>query len=268
MLEINVLRHLMETPELSWVSAGAKERMAREARLEIYHSREIVFQGRAQADRFFIVISGNLEVLECSAQGEQLKNILYEKDSFGASFLYQKPLGYECMVVASAETLVASLPIPAMRVAILASPGDAAIYGQFSAHFDSYHFIKNFTTFGDHLSTSGLVSFVSSFERKVYPTDGFVFRQGDDPDGYYICIEGLLKVIVTAGGKEVFTTLLKAGDYFGELAMLKAAKRAAAIMALQHTECYFLSLSAFNELVKAEPSLMEGFRQLARLAYG
>lgn len=267
MLVVDVYNPLLQASELDWISKSVKRKMAELACLELYRAGEVLFQGRENCESFHIVISGNLEVLECGSSGEQLRNTLYEKEAFGVPFFYGKPLNFEGMVVASSQTLVLSIPIAGMQSLIADSAEDCKIYNTFKESFEAYQFIKNYTTFGNHLSTGGLVEFVSSFEDKLFKVGDLVFDQGDDPDGYYICTAGLLKVIVTVKGVEVFTTELKAGDHFGELAMINSVKRAAAIRALQESRCYFLSLNTFNQLVRSEPSLMEGFKQLAKLAY-
>lgn len=267
MIRIATETYILADKELSWLGDNVKREISRSAELVFYDSRELVFQGRDAFDSYLIVVSGQLQVLQCGQNRENLKNVVYERDSFGISFLFQNPLGYDSMVVAATGTLVVSIPLESMRRAILASSADAEVFKVFSDAYQAYHFVKNSTTFGDKLSTAVLVDLVGSFEKKTYGEEEFVIHQGDKADGYYMCVEGLLKVIVERGGSEVFSSLLKAGDYFGELAFLNSAPRAASVKALRRTRCFFLSVENFGRLMKKEPAILQGFAQLAKLAY-
>lgn len=268
MIRLDIPASILADRELNWVGEGLKREMAARASLELYQSREIVFQGRETSEAYYIVLSGHLQVLECGPAGELVRNILYEDDSFGIPFLYGQPLGSECMLVAATRTLVLAVPLAAMRDLILSSPREAGIYGVLSRSFQAYQFLKTATTFGKHLSPEALAELIKAFERRSYEPEAFLIRQGDAADGYYMCVDGLLKVIVEKDGREVFSTMLKSGDYFGELAFLNSAPRSASIKALRRTECFFLSVDSFQDLMKREPRLREGFQHLARLAYG
>lgn len=268
MQEINPQTILDSVQGFAWLSTEARLIMAKMSRLALYDSGEIVFQGTEKSESIYIVISGNLQVLRCMDRGEQLETVLYEKDTFDLSFLFDRGLSHEVLLVASMPSLVLSIPVKESQDWILTNPEDKEIYLVLKEYYEAYAFIGSSTTFGDQLSPRYLVEFSSSFEKKTYKVDEYIFRQGDDPDGYYICINGLLEVIVEVNGKVVFTTDLKPGDYFGELALTTDAKRAASIKAKNASECYFLSRQEFDDLVKKETQIMEGFKTLAKLAYG
>ena len=253
--------------ELSWVSNHARQQLIGISRLELYDAREIIFQGK-QCDRIYLVISGSLQTLKKTQTGEQLLNILYEKSIFGQNFLYGQSIDYEMIFAASAQSLVMALPIKETRAIFSECPETSPTFHTLERYYNAYSFIKNSTTLGDHLSPEFLIEFVSSFKQVHYTKDSFIFKQGDAPDGYYICFKGALHVIVEVDGTIVFTAPIREGDYFGELALTTDSCRKGSIQALTDVDCYYLSKETFSDLVQKEPDLLKGFQLLARLAYG
>ena len=71
--------------------------------------------------------------------------------------------------------------------------------------------------------------------------DQTVFKYGDHADCMYIVLKGCVKVMVPkkANGKNVFSQVvtIKAGYWFGELALTNRKARQATIVALEETHC-------------------------------
>lgn len=87
-----------------------------------------------------------------------------------------------------------------------------------------------------------------------------VVRQGDDGDAMFIVLAGA--AAVTRDGKRRGT--LGPGDYFGELALLDPAPRAATVTAVEPTELAAISVRMFRVLLREIPGL--GAKLLADLA--
>lgn len=87
-----------------------------------------------------------------------------------------------------------------------------------------------------------------------------VVRQGDDGDALFVVLSGNLDV--TRDGSAVRS--LGAGDYFGELALLDPAPRAATVTATDATELGAISVRMFRVLLREIPGL--GAKLLADLA--
>ena len=87
-----------------------------------------------------------------------------------------------------------------------------------------------------------------------------VVRQGDDGDALFVVMSGELEV-VRDGAK---VQLLGPGDYFGELALLDPAPRAATVTATDATELAAVSVRMFRVLLREIPGL--GAKLLADLA--
>jgi len=79
----------------------------------------------------------------------------------------------------------------------------------------------------------------------------YIVKQGDPGDKFYLLEEGeavALKVFVE-GQEEKQVMAYKAGDYFGELALLRNEPRAASVVAKGDTQCGVLDRASFKRLL-------------------
>jgi CRP-like cAMP-binding protein/small-conductance mechanosensitive channel len=86
-----------------------------------------------------------------------------------------------------------------------------------------------------------------------------ITRQGDqESHGLYILIRGEAEVYIEAeNGERRTLNILHKGDFFGEMALLTGAPRRASVMALSDVECYRLDKDAFEEILRARPTIAE-----------
>ncbi|MBU6952213.1 MULTISPECIES: Crp/Fnr family transcriptional regulator [unclassified Hahella] len=93
---------------------------------------------------------------------------------------------------------------------------------------------------------------------RCFQKNSIVITEGDRSDSLYIIVSGRVRVFCSdENGKEVILNDLKAGEYFGELALFDDKERSASVMATE--PCRFLMLN--------KSSLLEAFRQTPDLAY-
>ena len=92
------------------------------------------------------------------------------------------------------------------------------------------------------------------FERVKTARGDVLIREGDDGDYYYVIESGRFQVERLVGGAAVVLAELKAGDPFGEEALVSEAKRNATVTALTEAQVLRLSRAHFNELLR-EPLL-------------
>jgi signal transduction histidine kinase len=89
-----------------------------------------------------------------------------------------------------------------------------------------------------------------------------VFNQGDPPDGLYTIVSGSVKVFLTdQENREVELASLEKGDFFGEMALLDGEPRSASVSCLEDCEFFVLGRSAFLDLMRSFPPLLEGVLQ-------
>ena len=98
-----------------------------------------------------------------------------------------------------------------------------------------------------------------------------VFHEGDPGDSLHLVTSGALKtVLVGADGDEAIIATLRAGDFFGELALLDGAPRSATVVSLESSETWSLPRATLRELLDKDPALRDALlaglaRELRRL---
>ena len=90
----------------------------------------------------------------------------------------------------------------------------------------------------------------------------FVFRQGDHGDRVYLVVTGDLEVIREENGREEVLAKLRAGECFGEMALLNDAPRSASIRALSEVDVLSVYREDFQTLLNHLPGLREIFDKL------
>lgn len=85
-----------------------------------------------------------------------------------------------------------------------------------------------------------------------------IFHLGDPGDALFIVMGGAIKIMLPSdSGDEAILATLRAGDVFGELALLDGAPRSATATALEPTETLVLPRDQFRELLATEPAIRD-----------
>ena len=94
------------------------------------------------------------------------------------------------------------------------------------------------------------------------PWNVVVLMEGDRSDALYLILEGRVKVYLTdEGGREIIVNTKETGDYFGELAILGDAPRAASVMTLEPSKFAIVPATDFKACLKRQPDLAMGVIQ-------
>jgi CRP/FNR family transcriptional regulator, cyclic AMP receptor protein len=92
-----------------------------------------------------------------------------------------------------------------------------------------------------------------------------IFHLGDPGDALFIVVSGAIKIMLPSdAGDEAILATLRAGDVFGELALLDGAPRSATAVAIEASETAILPRAQFRELLATEPAIRDAL--LAALA--
>jgi CRP-like cAMP-binding protein len=85
-----------------------------------------------------------------------------------------------------------------------------------------------------------------------------IFHIGDPGDALFVIVEGEVKIsLPSETGEEAILATLRAGDVFGELALLDGAPRSASASALSPTETVVLPRDKFRELIATEAGVRD-----------
>jgi NADH dehydrogenase len=100
-------------------------------------------------------------------------------------------------------------------------------------------------------------------EQHFQPGDA-VFNQGDLGDSVYVIQEGECEILREKEGQSEQLAILRAGDYFGEMALLSDASRNATVKALTAMRVLLIPKADFNKLRSNVPAFGAVFAELAR----
>jgi CRP-like cAMP-binding protein len=93
-----------------------------------------------------------------------------------------------------------------------------------------------------------------------FPADHVIARQGEIGTGFFVVVEGSVRVV--RGGEEV--AVLGPGEFFGELSVLDGLPRVAQVVAVEPTRCLALASWDFEQaLVDSPPLALAILRGLA-----
>jgi NADH dehydrogenase len=98
----------------------------------------------------------------------------------------------------------------------------------------------------------------SSMQRLHFEPGQVVIQEGDIGSSFYIIIRGQLEVVRKRSGGEEKLTQLKAGDHFGERALIQHARRAATVRALTSVDLLALNMHDFQALADTGMLQVEG----------
>ncbi len=106
---------------------------------------------------------------------------------------------------------------------------------------------------------SGIIYDIASLLRvKRFIKNEVIVKQGDKGDAMYFIVEGEVKV--SAGN---WSTVLKAGDFFGEIALIKDMPRTATVTALRRCETLRLTTYDFKKSLASHPDILEQIEKIA-----
>ena len=97
-----------------------------------------------------------------------------------------------------------------------------------------------------------------SFTTRTFRKGQPLFHQGDPGDALYLVVDGSVAVfVVSEGGDRMVLSTLRPPDVLGEIALLDGGNRSASAEALEPTSVLTLSRSAFLEVIRTQPQLVE-----------
>jgi hypothetical protein len=106
------------------------------------------------------------------------------------------------------------------------------------------------------LTVSELAAVASVTQEKAVPAGETVIREGEAGDSMYLVVSGEVSVSkATPDGKEIELDKIKAGDYFGEMALFDESPRSATVKAISSSRFLVLHKKEFTESVREYPQI-------------
>jgi CRP-like cAMP-binding protein len=112
------------------------------------------------------------------------------------------------------------------------------------------------TKIAGYIKSSVNIEFKSDEFNRVYPKDSMIFSEGEPGEELFIIQKGSVKIVKIVNNNEVLLAVLKAGDIFGEMALLESKLRAAC--ALAYEECHLMAVNRanFERMVSTQPQIV------------
>ena len=115
-------------------------------------------------------------------------------------------------------------------------------------------FLKRVQLFED-LDQRSLEAIANSAVEQSYQSGQEVVRQGDTGVGAFIIRSGRVEVVQDRGGSPERIAELKAGDVFGEMALLDEFPRSATVRAIEPTTCLGIQRWHFRGILESHPRI-------------
>jgi CRP-like cAMP-binding protein len=92
---------------------------------------------------------------------------------------------------------------------------------------------------------------------RTYHKNSMLFAEGEPGQELFIIQRGSVKIAKIADNKESILAILKAGEIFGEMALLEDKPRMASAMAYEDCNVMAINKANFEQLIFAQPQLVE-----------
>ena len=215
---------------------------------------EVIFNQGDAGDRFYIVYSGKVRVFQINeAQKEVSLGVRVKGDHFGETALITgNPRNSAARAVD--DTILLSLNSDFFNRYLFSRPELREQFDKFIRFTSIHAFLKLYTRLSD-VPPKELQELVSHFKAEFSKEGEVVFRQGAEPDKFYLIESGRVKVERWENNANEIINYLRGGDFFGEKALIEDTKRYADVVCL--TDCHFFSLSkeSFRKLVRSSPRI-------------
>lgn len=128
----------------------------------------------------------------------------------------------------------------------------------------AYYLLKNIPLFSI-LKDEELKAMSELTISRRFSKDGLVLLAEEEGDTMFIIVKGKVKVTsLSEEGREVIFSILKDGDFFGEMTLFDGKPRSATVIAAEETELLLLRRADFIDLLERNPQM--AVKMLAELA--
>ncbi|HEV3157007.1 MAG TPA: Crp/Fnr family transcriptional regulator [Candidatus Baltobacteraceae bacterium] len=91
---------------------------------------------------------------------------------------------------------------------------------------------------------------------RAYPKGTIVVREGDRGDGLHVILSGSVAVLrIASDNRETILTILKDGDFFGEMSLFDDSERSTTVRAVSLAQIASIARSEIISLVESNPSI-------------
>jgi CRP-like cAMP-binding protein len=112
----------------------------------------------------------------------------------------------------------------------------------------------------DGLAADDLAAFAGIAQEKSFEPEQVVYEAGSAGDSFYVIVDGSFRVrVADEHGEEVDVATLKPGSCFGEMEVIGAINRTAAVVSEGDGRCYRFDAMEVNDLLKRNTGIAAHF---------
>ncbi|MGZ3253338.1 MAG: cyclic nucleotide-binding domain-containing protein [Burkholderiaceae bacterium] len=208
----------------------------------------IIFKKFDYTNTFYSIIEGEVEV-EVDGGAGKLKTIRLDKGQYFGEMGLISGRRRTATIRAGKNCVLLETPRRSM-LKLIASVDDVR------RRMDGV-FVRNAISnyIGSMLSREAIDALVSGgVAVRRYNANEVLFREGDQADGVYLIRRGSVMISKNEGGKERILSYVSAGNYTGEMALVRDTPRTATVTATVMTEALVLEAESFKQQLAANPS--------------
>ncbi len=116
------------------------------------------------------------------------------------------------------------------------------------------------------LSDEEVTRVTQAARERTYPKNSVILFEDDPGDALYVVLTGEVKVVLIGeDGREVILSILRGGDFFGEMSLIDDQPRSAHVIATEASNLMVLRRDEFRECLEQTPRIALGLlRALSR----
>ena len=251
---------LPEIPIFDFMPPEVRTLVAAALEPESFSLGEVIVREGEPADAMYVVVAGLARMLKRADNGDEVPlDTLHAGDSFGfVELIEDTPRTTTVRASGPLETL--RLDRPVFRALVRSNP---ELRRYFDLPVRMHHlrsFLRSSPAFA-HLSSESLATLLDNVEERRLPAAQIVFRQGEAPDAAYVIREGRVQAFEeTAQGRRP-VSFLRAGDVFGEAALLTGSAREATVETVRPVRLLVIPFAVFRRLVASDPDFRRRIEQ-------
>jgi len=205
------------------------------------------------SDSFYVIYSGKARLVGLNSEGrETTMATLVKGDHFGEQTVLTGEAS-EFTVRASGELVALELPRARFLEILQKHPALKEYFEDYISDISLRNFIRQCSVFSP-LDAVELRGFLECFRKASFQAGDFIVHEGDEGNAFYLIRSGDVEVIKESQGGKIVNRLGK-GQFFGELALLTGAPRAAGVKAVTDVNTYCLDKKDFEKIIQTIPQI-------------
>lgn len=244
---------LQKTSFVSFLSDEDLEDLIPAFREEKFKLGQTICKAGETGDSFYVVYTGKARIVGFDSEGKEITISTVSKgDHFGEQMLLNGEPS-EFTVRASGNLVTLSLAREGFAEVLEKRPELKRYFEDYLSDISLRSFIRQCTLFSP-FDPKELRGFLDGFKSRTVKAGEYIVREGEEGDAFYLLRSGEVEVLKDSQGGKVINRL-KQGQFFGELALLTGAPRAASVRAVSEVSVYRLSKADFDQIITSIPQI-------------